>query len=142
VLVTDLHNYGMPFIRYGLGDLAVLDDSACPCGRGLPRIQRIEGRVFDALRTSDGRIVPGEFVAYILKDLSDIAQYRVEQDAPDHLIFYLVLRARLSEKTIDFLRTEIESVFNGKMKWEIREVAEIPKLASGKRRLTVGLAGR
>jgi len=45
VVITDLHNYGMPFIRYKNGDLAVLSKERCPCGRGLPLIERVEGRL-------------------------------------------------------------------------------------------------
>ena len=47
VVITDLNNYCLPFIRYRIGDLAeAMDPSrALPCGRGLPRIGKIEGRV-------------------------------------------------------------------------------------------------
>ena len=41
VVVTDLYNYGMPFIRYRIGDVGSLDRSACACGRSLPRIRSI-----------------------------------------------------------------------------------------------------
>ena len=99
ILVTDLHNYGMPFIRYAIGDLGVLDDSPCRCGRGLPKIQRIEGRVLDALRTADGRTIPGEFFPHVLKDIPEIAQYRVEQRALDHIVILAVLRSSLSESS-------------------------------------------
>ena len=61
ILVTDLHNYGMPFVRYETGDLGTMTDMPCRCGRGLPRLKAIEGRVLDAMRTADGRTVPGEF---------------------------------------------------------------------------------
>lgn len=139
VLVTDLHNYGMPFIRYTLGDLAVLDDAPCSCGRGLPKIQRIEGRILDALRTADGRTIPGEFFPYILKDIPEIAQYRVEQDSLDHIVILAVLQTSLSVRSHGMLQDAMTRVFAGKMRWEIRPVKEIPLLSSGKRRVTVGL---
>ena len=45
VLVTDLHNYGMPFIRYVNGDVAATaHDGVCPCGRTLRKLARVEGR--------------------------------------------------------------------------------------------------
>jgi phenylacetate-CoA ligase len=45
VLVTDLHNYGMPFIRYVNGDVAAMaHDGVCPCGRTLRKLARVEGR--------------------------------------------------------------------------------------------------
>jgi phenylacetate-CoA ligase len=50
VVVTDLHNYGAPFIRYETGDIAIAsDDAPCVCGRGLARIRA--GSVHVADRT-------------------------------------------------------------------------------------------
>ena len=43
VLVTDLHNFATPLIRYDIGDYAMAS-APCPCGRGLPRIERFMGR--------------------------------------------------------------------------------------------------
>jgi phenylacetate-CoA ligase len=140
VLITDLHNYGMPFIRYAVGDLAILDDGPCSCGRGLPKIQRIEGRVLDAIRTPDGRTVPGEFFPHILKDIPEIAQYRVEQDKRDHIVILAVLRRSLSAGSEGLLQTEMAKAFAGQIRWEIRRMEQIPSLPSGKRRLTVGLS--
>ncbi len=44
LVITDLRNYYMPFIRYRTGDLAAQSDRKCPCGRGLPILERVEGR--------------------------------------------------------------------------------------------------
>jgi len=55
LVVTDLSNHYMPFIRYRTGDLAVQTDRLCSCGRGLPLLERIEGRPFDAIRTTSGK---------------------------------------------------------------------------------------
>jgi len=140
VLVTDLHNFGMPFIRYAVGDLAVLDDSPCSCGRGLPKIQRIEGRVLDVLRTVDGRIVSGIFFPHTLKDVPEVLQFQVEQLGLEHIVIVAVLRVALSERSHRLLKQEIAKTFGAKMQWELRAVSEIPRLTSGKRRVTVGLS--
>lgn len=139
ILVTDLHNYGMPFVRYETGDLGRFTDAPCRCGRGLPRLHAIEGRALDALRSADGRIVPGEFFPHLLKDVPEIAQFRVEQAAVDRLVISAVLRRPLSERSGALIRREIEKVFGPGTTHEIRPVAHIPALASGKRRVTVGL---
>ncbi|HZU82331.1 MAG TPA: phenylacetate--CoA ligase family protein, partial [Polyangiaceae bacterium] len=60
VLVTDLHNYGMPFIRYANGDVAVMSPhDRCACGRGLRRLAHVEGRRVDMLRDANGEPVAG-----------------------------------------------------------------------------------
>jgi len=139
ILVTDLHNYGMPFVRYATGDLGAIMPEPCACGRGLPRLRSVEGRLLDALRTADGRTVPGEFFPHLLKDVPELAQYRVEQQAIDRIVISAVLNAPMSERSRTLLHSEIGKVFGPATHWEIREVSDIPQLRSGKRRVTVGL---
>jgi phenylacetate-CoA ligase len=77
VLVTDLHNYGMPFIRYQNGDMATMASAAmCRCGRGLRRLQRVDGRRADTLIDRAGNPVPG-IVFHVL--FSDSRQEVIRQ---------------------------------------------------------------
>jgi phenylacetate-CoA ligase len=55
VLVTGLHNYAMPFIRYAIGDVAAWGAAPCPCGRSLPVIAQVVGRTRSAFVFEDGR---------------------------------------------------------------------------------------
>jgi phenylacetate-CoA ligase len=139
ILVTDLHNYGMPFIRYASGDSGRLSNARCGCGRELPRLDAIEGRVLDLLRTVDGRTVPGEFFPHLLKEIPEFAQYRVEQRSLDRIVISAVLTHPLSERSESLLRHEIGKVFGTATTWEVQPVHEIPNLSSGKRRVTVGM---
>jgi phenylacetate-CoA ligase len=60
VVVTDLHNLGMPMIRYVNGDVAILAKSgACACGRSLAKVSRVDGRRADMLLDRDGNGIPG-----------------------------------------------------------------------------------
>jgi phenylacetate-CoA ligase len=139
ILITDLHNYGMPFVRYESGDLGRVTDTSCRCGRGLPLLHAIEGRVLDALRTADGRTVPGEFFPHLLKDIPELAQYRVEQKSTDRLVISAVLTRPLTERSEGLLRREIGKVFGSGTVYELQPVTHIPALSSGKRRITVGM---
>lgn len=139
LLITDLHNYGMPFVRYESGDLGRMSQKPCPCGRGLPRLEAIEGRVVDALRAADGRTVPGEFFPHLLKDIPELAQYRVEQKSIERLVISAVLTGPLSERSESLLRREVAKVFGPRTVCELQQVAHIPTLSSGKRRVTVGM---
>jgi len=140
IIVTDLHNYGMPFIRYEIGDLGSLKDGRCACGRGLPRLLGIEGRVLDTLRTADGRIVPGEFFPHLLKEIPEFARYRVEQKNLDRIVITAVMSRELSGRSRELLDREIGKVFGSATRCDIQRVREIPALPSGKRRITVGMA--
>ena len=137
--IRDRHNYGMPFIRYASGDSGRLSNARCGCGRELPRLDAIEGRVLDLLRTADGRTVPGEFFPHLLKEIPEFAQYRVEQRSLDRIVISAVLTRPLSERSESLLRHEIGKVFGTATTWEVQPVDEIPNLRSGKRRVTVGM---
>jgi len=50
IVITDLFNRGMPFIRYRIEDVGVPSDRHCGCGRGLPLMERVTGRVADYLK--------------------------------------------------------------------------------------------
>jgi phenylacetate-CoA ligase len=100
VVVTDLNNYCMPLIRYRLGDLAVAMDSSkgCACGRGLPMIGQIEGRVQALIVGKSGRYMPGTFFAHLFKDYDYlIRQYFVEQVVPGEVILKVVKGPRFTD---------------------------------------------
>jgi phenylacetate-CoA ligase len=68
VLVTDLHNYRMPFIRYANGDVATMSpEGKCPCGRSLRRLSRLEGRRVDMLGDANGEPVSGMLFISLLQ---------------------------------------------------------------------------
>jgi phenylacetate-CoA ligase len=139
LLITDLHNYGMPFIRYRIGDIGVLSDSVCSCGRGLPLLRGIEGRVLEVLRTREGRVVPGEFFPHLMKDAPEVKEFRVQQASLDEIIVSVVLSQDLSEATQGLLRQETSKVFGSETRVTIRPVESIPRLPSGKRSITARL---
>jgi phenylacetate-CoA ligase len=69
VIVTDLHNYGMPFIRYANGDMArMAPDRPCACGRGLRKLASVEGRRAETLTDGDGNPLPGIVVHPLFVD--------------------------------------------------------------------------
>jgi phenylacetate-CoA ligase len=141
ILITDLHNYGMPFLRYAIGDVGQLESAPCPCGRGLPRLRSVEGRVLDMLRTADGRLVPGEFFPHLLKEFPEIAEFQVEQTSLTRILISVVLRQPLAESSRALIFAETKRVFGEDAGMELRRVDSIPPRPSGKRRVTIGLPG-
>jgi phenylacetate-CoA ligase len=138
-LITDLHNYGMPFIRYRIGDSGMLGGATCACGRSLPLIHSIEGRVLDLLRTRDGRVVPGEFFVHTLKDVPEVREFQVRQASLDEIVVSLVLTKPLSDGSRLLLQRETTKVFGGECRITINVVEAISRRPSGKRCITVGL---
>lgn len=78
IIVTNLHNHAMPFIRYKVGDLASsLDASPCSCGRYSPRIVSLIGRDNDNIELPSGKVINGEFFEFLFFGLSSVIQYQV-----------------------------------------------------------------
>ena len=77
VVITDLHNFATPLIRYDNGDYAEAG-TACPCGRGLPTLKRIAGRERNMLLLPDGRRWPA-IGNYRVREIAPIRQYQIIQ---------------------------------------------------------------
>ncbi len=137
VVVTDLFNYGMPFIRYVNGDRAVPAQTPCGCGRGLPTLARVEGRVLDAIRTPDGHILPGEFFPHLLKEVAGVQRFQVVQRRLDRLELAIVRGPGFDAGALPFIRAELAKVLGDSVTLECNFVDDIPLTASGKLRVTV-----
>lgn len=79
VLVTNLHNYSLPVIRYEIGDTAILGKHKCACGSKLPMIAKITGRIADHFRKRDGTMIYGDFFSHLLYGKLWIKQFQVLQ---------------------------------------------------------------
>ena len=137
ILITDLHNFGMPFVRYKIGDLAVETNRVCRCGRGLPLLERVEGRILDLIRTPDGRIVPGEFFPHLMKEFDCVKQFQVVQKRMDALEIKLVLQGNGAGQGIKEIERHVKERLGDRTDVNIVVVPEIPLTGSGKFRVTV-----
>ena len=79
IVVTHLATRDYPFIRYRTGDVAVLDDRRCACGRGLPMLREIQGRTTDFVVAADGTVMHGLALIYILRDLPGVQGFKIVQ---------------------------------------------------------------
>src|SRR5207249_1577555 len=80
VVITDLTNFVAPFINYDIGDWAVAGP-ACPCGRGFPTLQSVEGKTSEQLRTPAGRLISASALSHVLLDLVPVQPYVLEFQA-------------------------------------------------------------
>ncbi len=134
VIVTDLLNYGMPFIRYDMGDMAVMNNSSCPCGRGLPMIDKVMGRSLDVFITPDGKLVSTiALVMYLVNGAPGlIGQMQVLQDAVDHLTFKMTKDPLPTKEIMDHQKKIVRKIFGESMRITYDFVDGIPKEPSGK----------
>ena len=139
MLVTDLRNYGMPFIRYRIGDVGIPSADVCPCGRGLPLMSSIEGRISDFMASYDHaqhRVIPvGPIYPVIISAAMHlpIENFQAIQEAIDSLKVKVVKSRGYTQEHTDFLFKYIRGQLGSSVKLEIEFVDSIPPLPSGKR---------
>ena len=137
IVVTDPLNRVMPFIRYRTGDLAVRADHACPCGRGFPLLERIEGRTLDAVVTPDGRRVGGFFWTWLSRAVPGIARFQVEQRDRAGVIMRIVPGQSWRSNHAAVLEAKIREACGADFGVSVETVEEIPLTRSGKSRFIV-----
>jgi phenylacetate-CoA ligase len=133
VVITDLNNYSMPFIRYRVGDLARAIEGPCPCGRGLPRIGEIEGRTQSIIVGTRKQYVPGSFFLHFLKDYDyALRQFQIEQTEPEKLVFRIVKTNRFNEDILSNILSTMQETVGPDMNIEVEYVDSIPLSRTGK----------
>jgi phenylacetate-CoA ligase len=85
IVVTDLLNRGMPFVRYRIGDRGALADAPCACGCALPLLLSLDGRVTDLLRRPDGSSVSGVMLVDLCMDAPEVRHLQIIQEALDRV---------------------------------------------------------
>ena len=135
IVVTDLLNLPMPLIRYRIGDMAAWGDKPCSCGRGLPMLAQLSGRVTDFLVTDNGSLCSGaSLTALVAAYRPTLKQIQIYQERQGEVLFRVASGkdTPISDDDIVFIR-EKSAVYLGRdTKVEFEFVDEIPKTASGK----------
>jgi phenylacetate-CoA ligase len=131
VVITDLHNFAMPLIRYELGDQAAFGPP-CPCGRGLPVIETLAGRTSDLAVDPTGR----SFFAHLNQgywvSLAPIRQRQIIQLAPDALEIRYVADRPLTEDEETSLANEIRQAMRYPYRIAFVRATHIPNGPGGK----------
>ncbi len=136
-VVTGLANRDQILIRLRLGDLAAWAPEACPCGRNqFPPLADLYGRVGDTIVLPDGRRM---VVADVFGGLEEVWEGQLIQQELDKFLLLLVPTAKYSERCREVLEERMRQFFGAKVRYEIREVNEIPPGPGGKKRRTVCL---
>jgi phenylacetate-CoA ligase len=138
VVLTDLHNYGMPFIRYANGDMAIAGKvERCGCGRSLPRLASVEGRSAETLRDGHGNRVGGLVFNLIFSVLAKtVRQFQAVQHKDGSITLKLVPTDALDDVAREHIRKNCATYLPGiDVKTEI--VDAIPVSKSGKRQVVV-----
>lgn len=132
VVVTDLHNYASPLIRYELGDYAERG-GLCQCGRGLSTISRIVGRKRNMAVLPSGEKIWPSFPAEMFMEITDkILQFKLRQTDVGEIELLLSVSQELDEteqcRIVGSLMERLKYPFDFKFTY----ADQIPRAISGK----------
>ncbi|MBI3967967.1 MAG: phenylacetate--CoA ligase family protein [Chloroflexi bacterium] len=135
--VTSLHNYGMPLIRYRTGDIGMLSASSCACGRGLPLLQEVQGRLADALITAKGEPVHGWYFNPLFWSVPNVRQYQIVQRRRGDVLIRIVLDRGtvLADEDRRQIVAGVQDRLGAQIPVELEFPASIPPGPSGKFRI-------
>jgi len=137
IIITHLGTQDYPFIRYATGDVGALGTAPCTCGRGLPLLQKLEGRSTDFLTAQDGTVMHGLALVYIVRELPQVRSFKIIQESLLLTRVLLVCLPRLDDTTRTLIVTGFQARLGAQVTIAIEEVDDIAAEASGKYRYVI-----
>ncbi len=137
IVVTHLATRDFPFLRYRTGDIGVLDDRRCACGRGLPLLKQIQGRATDFVVARDGTVMHGLALIYVVRDVPGIKEFKIIQESLDQTRLQLVTESDFPQSALVPIERGFKERLGEQVQVEIECLDSIPREASGKFRYVV-----
>ncbi len=141
ILVTQLNNYAMPFIRYRIGDVGMLSAEPCPCGSELPVLAELLGRTTATFRTRIGTLIHGGYFTRQFYGVKGVNQFQIIQETLKHCVLKVVVNGQWTESTRRYLVQCIQKALGGDVIVTVKFVDDIPVSPSGKRTYTISKVG-
>lgn len=134
IIVSSLYNYGMPLIRYEIGDTGILLDRKCSCGRGLPLMAPTHGRSVDYFTLpSNMRVSPYKMTCAI-EHINGMKQYQIVQEKKSLVIIKIVPSAPFNNKTKQKIKLALKNILPD-VEILVKTVDSTDKEQSGKYRI-------
>lgn len=135
LILTPLHNYAMPLIRYDTADRAEVGPRDCPCGCQLPTLRRISGRISEFFVTRSGSLISGGRFAQRMRHCSWILSFQILQEDIDQITVYFrrTTGGVVSSEDMEGVSARIADAMGPDCKINWQEVEEIPRTPNGKR---------
>jgi len=130
VVVTGLMRRYQPFIRYRLGDLAAWDDPTCACGRQMPIIKEVVGRVEDVVVGPDGRQMVRFHGVFI--DQPHVQEGQIIQEAVNRIRVKVVANNGFGLADVQSIVERVQQRLGCQVEVVVESVNAIPRTANGK----------
>lgn len=137
IVVTHLATRDFPFIRYRTGDVGVLSNELCQCGRGLPLLKEIQGRTTDFIVAHDDTVLHGLALIYVLREINGIDSFKIIQHSIDDTCVQVVKNQHYSPDSELKIQTEFKQRLGEHVNVTVEYLTEIEKEKSGKFRYVI-----
>jgi phenylacetate-CoA ligase len=136
IVVTNLHNYVMPLIRYEIGDMAKIGPMLCGCGSILPTLNGLEGRISDYFIKEDGTLVSPHAIINRLRQISRVQKFQIIQEDYESIRVVIVPNGEPQERDKMTFEKSIQNILSKdcKVTWDF--VTDITQTPQGKHRYT------
>ena len=131
VIVTPLHNFAMPLLRYQVGDEAEVGQP-CSCGRGLPSLTRIVGRLQDYLSLPSGERKRVALDHYQISGIRAVREFQLVQTSLERAELRIVISCPLDDAEMEKLNGVMKKLLEGHLEWAIVIVEALPRTVAGK----------
>jgi phenylacetate-CoA ligase len=137
IVVTHMATAEFPFVRYRTGDIGILDDASCACGRGLPLLKELQGRTTDLVVAQDGTVMHGLALIYTVRDLPGVDRFKIIQHDLGRIEVQLVANSAFDAASAQRIVDTFKARLGAGVAVEINRLPEIAREQSGKFRYVV-----
>lgn len=137
IVVTHLATRDFPFIRYRTGDIGVLDDTPCACGRGLPVLKEIQGRSTDFVIALDGTVMHGLSLIYVLRDIPAVRAFKIIQETLTLTRVQVEPGEGFSDRDVVAIQSGLQARLGASVLIQVEKVAQVAAERSGKFRYVI-----
>ncbi|MBN1163391.1 MAG: phenylacetate--CoA ligase family protein [Candidatus Krumholzibacteriota bacterium] len=143
IVITDLENKALPFIRYRIGDLGIMSAESCSCGRTFPLLQDVVGRAADTFKTEDGREIHEMFFIWKLDRMPGVRKFQVVQKSLKEAQVNVEEDGTLSrEKISAFIVEKLEELTSQGVSISVNYLDQIPLTKVGKMKFFISEISR
>jgi len=137
VVATDLFSYAMPIIRYKVGDVAAMATESCTCGRGLPLVASVLGRISEFLIGTGGRRIHGEFFSHVFWETPWVREFQIVQNQLGEIVVNIVRASEPPAGQLAQITRLMQEQAGADCRVRIEFVSDIPPGPMGKRQFVI-----
>ncbi|WP_455277745.1 phenylacetate--CoA ligase family protein [[Eubacterium] cellulosolvens] len=135
LIATSFFRFATPMIRYKIGDVVTLSDEKCSCGREMPLIKNIDGRLVDFLKMPNGKSISPYDIISAIQNIAGLAKYQVIQKNKNSIEIKIEKGKNFTQRTIMQLRDSCLELFGSEVQSKITVVESFPIIRGRKFRV-------